>query len=52
VIHGNVVGQDHPADDRITNHEYPIPPLICWLVVQDVPQRVPVAFTVDEWYVM
>jgi hypothetical protein len=52
VTHGTTVAQDHPALDLITNHEYPIPPLISWLFVQLVPQIVPVAVTLDDVYVM
>lgn len=36
----------------MTNHEYPIPPLISWLFAQSVPQSVPVPVALDEVYVM
>ena len=48
----SAVGQLKPADDRITNHEYPMPPLMSWLDVQPVPHNVPLPLTLDERYVM
>jgi hypothetical protein len=46
------VGQLNPALALFTNHEYPTPPLTIWLLVQLVPQRVPVPLVFDDVYVM
>ena len=42
------VGHENPARDLVTNHEYPIPPLIIWLLVHSVPQNVPLPLALDE----